>query len=253
MVNRCFFFSNLMVALIFATLLAASTPLPATAQEVHTFQVAAPDAASAIRAFSAQSGLQILAAGEDLAGKQLNSVTGVISNEQALNALLAGTGLEHRYIGDHSVALVAADSSGGSGAAAANTATEQRDYKIPAGNLNDALKAFAAQSGVSVSATTAVTAAQKTRGARGKMTADEALRRLLKQSGLHSVNNADGSVTIAIADADPGIANWLNTCGHAQGCMMFRWTKAERIIDPRVALVKLRAIDLHSVSKRWPD
>jgi hypothetical protein len=65
--------------------------------------------------------------------------------------------------------------------------------------------------------------------------------------------NPDGSVTIAIADADPGIANWLNTCGHAQGCMMFRWTKAERIIDPRVALVKLRAIDLHSVSKRWPD
>jgi hypothetical protein len=64
--------------------------------------------------------------------------------------------------------------------------------------------------------------------------------------------NPDGSVTIAVAGTDPGIANWLNTCGHEQGCMMFRWTKAERIIDPRVAVVNLKS-DFKTWLKRWAD
>jgi hypothetical protein len=49
-------------------------------------------------------------------------------------------------------------------------------------------------------------------------------------------------VTVAIADSDPGIPNWLNTRGHAQGNMMFRWTKADRIVDPCVQLVKLDSV-----------
>jgi hypothetical protein len=65
--------------------------------------------------------------------------------------------------------------------------------------------------------------------------------------------NPDGSVTIALTDADPGIANWLNTCGHAQGFMMFRWTKAERIIHPRVELAQLNAVNWDQQLKRWPD
>jgi hypothetical protein len=64
--------------------------------------------------------------------------------------------------------------------------------------------------------------------------------------------NPDGSVTIAIADSDPGIPNWLNACGHAQGNMMFRWTKADRIVDPRVQLVKLDSVAWDDKLKRWP-
>ncbi len=63
--------------------------------------------------------------------------------------------------------------------------------------------------------------------------------------------NADGSITIAIAASDPGIANWLNTCGHPQGNIMFRWTKAERIIDPQVELAKLDAVNWQNKLKRW--
>jgi hypothetical protein len=65
--------------------------------------------------------------------------------------------------------------------------------------------------------------------------------------------NRDGSVTVAIADTDPGVPNWLNTCGHAQGNMMFRWTKADRIIDPRVELVKLERVTWDDKLKRWPS
>jgi hypothetical protein len=65
--------------------------------------------------------------------------------------------------------------------------------------------------------------------------------------------NPDGSVTLAIADQDPGIANWLNTSGHPQGNMMFRWTKADRIIHPRVRLVKRDAVNWESQMRRWTD
>jgi iron complex outermembrane receptor protein len=95
-----------MSALLLASLLAVAAPLPAAAQEVHAFDVPAPDPASAIRAFGDQAGLQILAAADDLKDKKFNPVNGDISTEEALTDLLAGTGLDHRYVGDHAVALV---------------------------------------------------------------------------------------------------------------------------------------------------
>ena len=95
-----------MSALLFASLLALTAPLPAAAQEVHTFDISTQDSASAIRAFGAQSGMQILASAEDLKGKRLNPVRGSVATETALNDLLAGTGLGHRYLGDRTVALV---------------------------------------------------------------------------------------------------------------------------------------------------
>ena len=37
------------------------------------------------------------------------------------------------------------------------------------------------------------------------------------------VPNADGTVTYAIALADPGVANWIDTCGLHEGWMLTRW------------------------------
>jgi iron complex outermembrane receptor protein len=103
-----------MSAFILASLLAITMPLPAAAQEVHTFDISAQDPASAIRAFGAQAQIQILASADDLQGKKLNPVRGEISTETALNNLLAGTGLAHRYVGDRAVALVSDSATGGS-------------------------------------------------------------------------------------------------------------------------------------------
>jgi hypothetical protein len=64
-------------------------------------------------------------------------------------------------------------------------------------------------------------------------------------------SNPDGSVTLAIAASNPGIANWLETCGHGQGCMMFRWTKVERIVHPQVELVKLADTNMPDKLRRW--
>src|SRR5258705_3989759 len=95
-----------MGAFILASVLAVAAPLPASAQEVHAFNVSAQDPAGAIRALGVQAGVQILASADDLKGKKFNPVTGDISTEDALKVLLAGTGLDHRYVGERAVALV---------------------------------------------------------------------------------------------------------------------------------------------------
>ncbi|WP_372865067.1 DUF1214 domain-containing protein [Spongiibacter sp.] len=49
----------------------------------------------------------------------------------------------------------------------------------------------------------------------------------------------DGGVRIVVAARDPGCDNWLDTTGHREGTMAFRWIGAERIVDPRCRVVKL--------------
>jgi iron complex outermembrane recepter protein len=102
---------NPMSAFFLVSLLAMAVPLPAAAQEVHDFNVSAADPATAIGAFGVQAGIQILASADDLKGKQFNSIKGNYSTEDALNDLLAGTGLQHHYVGDRAVALVASSAS----------------------------------------------------------------------------------------------------------------------------------------------
>jgi hypothetical protein len=54
----------------------------------------------------------------------------------------------------------------------------------------------------------------------------------------------DGSVRIVVAHGDPGLPNWITTCGHAEGTMCFRWVDAPHSVEPAcrvVALSRLRA------------
>ncbi len=45
---------------------------------------------------------------------------------------------------------------------------------------------------------------------------------------------ADGSVRLVIAQADPGVPNWLDTLGHREGTMLFRWSRTAEPL-PRFA------------------
>jgi outer membrane receptor protein involved in Fe transport len=83
--------------------------LPAAAQETHSFNVSADNAAVAIQSFGQQSGLQIVASAQDLEGKRLNPVSGELRTDTAIRTLLAGTGLEPQYVGARSVAIVNKD------------------------------------------------------------------------------------------------------------------------------------------------
>ena len=63
--------------------------------------------------------------------------------------------------------------------------------------------------------------------------------------------NSDGSVTLAISMDNPGIENWLDSCGHPLGQMIFRWTKTKEVIAPQVELVELNTVNWVKKQQRW--
>ena len=48
----------------------------------------------------------------------------------------------------------------------------------------------------------------------------------------------DGSLRIVVAHDDPGVSNWINTVGHAQGTMCFRWIRASEHPQPQTRVMK---------------
>ena len=52
-----------------------------------------------------------------------------------------------------------------------------------------------------------------------------------------------------MSERDPGIANWLETCGHPQGVMMLRWQRLSRDLTaedgPTVEVVDFDDLDAH--------
>ncbi|MFM7061689.1 MAG: DUF1214 domain-containing protein [Actinomycetes bacterium] len=53
-----------------------------------------------------------------------------------------------------------------------------------------------------------------------------------------AVLEPDGRFRILVADRDPGVPNWLDTAGHHQGYVMFRWLRSE-IEHPQCRVVRL--------------
>ena len=51
----------------------------------------------------------------------------------------------------------------------------------------------------------------------------------------------DGSVCVTIAHRDPGTPNWINTCGHNEGTMLWRWYRLEKgavAVEPSCSVIK---------------
>ena len=51
--------------------------------------------------------------------------------------------------------------------------------------------------------------------------------------------NADGTVTIIVSETDPGSGNWVKTCGHERGTMLFRWTGANEHPVPETKIERI--------------
>jgi len=54
--------------------------------------------------------------------------------------------------------------------------------------------------------------------------------------------NADGTVRIVVAHADPGLPNFLDTAGHREGSMLLRWVDADRYPVPVCRVVKAASL-----------
>lgn len=54
--------------------------------------------------------------------------------------------------------------------------------------------------------------------------------------------DADGTMRLVVAAEDPGLSNWLDTEGRAEGMLSYRWVWAETAPVPRVRVVRLKAL-----------
>jgi hypothetical protein len=64
-----------------------------------------------------------------------------------------------------------------------------------------------------------------------------------------AVSNADGSVTVVVFHSDPGIPNWIETAGHKEGTMCWRWYRlkaGEQPVTPSCRVIK--STELSSLS-----
>ncbi len=64
--------------------------------------------------------------------------------------------------------------------------------------------------------------------------------------------NADGTVTYAIAQRDPGLHNWIDTCGLQEGWMMFRWQGVPPGTDPATLIRDVRTVSLLDLDGALP-
>ena len=94
-----------------ALVLGAGNVASAEEPEQEGLHIEAQPLSSALREFSEQTGLQIGYAAELARGKETEGVAGVEDPTLALNALLASTGLEHRFVNAETVVIRASDTS----------------------------------------------------------------------------------------------------------------------------------------------
>jgi Protein of unknown function (DUF1214) len=64
-------------------------------------------------------------------------------------------------------------------------------------------------------------------------------------NGFQADLDPDGRFRAVIAHEDPGVANWLDTCGHARGPMLFRWIVADHAPDPTCTVVPFSQVREH--------
>lgn len=53
--------------------------------------------------------------------------------------------------------------------------------------------------------------------------------------------NDDGTLTIVVAERDPGFGNWIDTCGHETGTALLRWLGADDHPLPSCTVIDLEA------------
>ncbi|MDV6011676.1 DUF1214 domain-containing protein [Haloechinothrix sp. LS1_15] len=54
--------------------------------------------------------------------------------------------------------------------------------------------------------------------------------------------DGDGTLRIVVAESDPGVGNWIDTCGHSSGTALLRWLSADTHPVPTCRIVTLDSL-----------
>jgi hypothetical protein len=69
-----------------------------------------------------------------------------------------------------------------------------------------------------------------------------------RQTTLHGkqiAKDSDGALRVVVSLQDPGLANWLDTCGHSHGQILLRDYCSKRTTIPRILRVKFADLAKH--------
>ena len=61
----------------------------------------------------------------------------------------------------------------------------------------------------------------------------------------------DGMIRLVVSARNPGIANWIETLGHARGYLQFRWQRVDRPLAP-VDGPQVEVVDFDRVAETLP-
>jgi hypothetical protein len=64
-------------------------------------------------------------------------------------------------------------------------------------------------------------------------------------NGHQAVLDPDGGFRAVVAHRDPGVTNWLDTVGHGEGTMIYRWNLTDAAPVPSTRVVRFQEIDSH--------
>ena len=64
-------------------------------------------------------------------------------------------------------------------------------------------------------------------------------------NGFQANLDADGRFRAVVSPVDPGVPNWLDTCGNSEGPMLFRWVVAEKGPTVTCTVVKIAEVRDH--------
>ncbi|MCW5737615.1 MAG: TonB-dependent receptor, partial [Enhydrobacter sp.] len=112
--------------------------LPSTpATSARTFSIPPQPLETAVTAFGRQAGVQVSIETSVARGIQTGGVSGTMTASQALNQLLAGTGVAARFISDREIILINVQGSGPTGAMQLDPVQVQGAFPVPAQAMID--------------------------------------------------------------------------------------------------------------------
>jgi len=76
--------------------------------------------------------------------------------------------------------------------------------------------------------------------------------RMVSLNSAQAAPNPDGTLTFALSAIDPGIANWIDTTGLAEGWMLLRWQGVPASADPACFIRETRLVPLAAIEAEVP-
>lgn len=192
---------------VLAALIGFAQPSATLAAEPQSFNLAAQSLQEAITALATQASLIIGGDADLLRGKQASALQGEFTPEQALEALLQGSGVTYTFKDANTVQL----SRDVKDKPAGDSQSRMFELDIPSQGLAQAADALSAATGDSILVAIEAASAKKSHALQGTYTVEQALNAMTKDRGLVVKQEASDRYSIKLAEGAAELAEVVVT------------------------------------------